>query len=55
MSPISALGARLETDVLAARAGDALAFGRLVDETRAPSRPDGTPVNLWRRKAAQRR
>ncbi len=35
MSPISALGARLETDVLAARAGDALAFGRLVDETKS--------------------
>ncbi len=35
MSPIGALGARLETDVLAARAGDALAFGRLVDETKS--------------------
>ena len=35
MSPISALGARLETDVLAARAGDAIAFGRLVDETKS--------------------
>ncbi len=35
MSPAAALGARLETDVLAARDGDAHAFGRLVDETKS--------------------
>ncbi|MCZ6506729.1 MAG: RNA polymerase sigma factor [Acidobacteria bacterium] len=34
MSPADALGARLESDVLAAREGDAPAFGRLVDETK---------------------
>lgn len=35
MTPASALGARLETDVLAASAGDTLAFGRLVDQTKS--------------------
>jgi len=35
MNPAGALGARLETDVLAASAGDALAFGRLVDQTKS--------------------
>ena len=35
MSPANALSARLDSDVLAARAGDSLAFGRLVDETKS--------------------
>ncbi len=35
MSPVGAVGARLEPDVLAATGGDAQAFGRLVDETKS--------------------
>ena len=35
MSPVSTLGTRLETDVLAASAGDTQAFGRLVDQTKS--------------------
>ena len=35
MTSASALGAQLETDVLAASAGDTLAFGRLVDQTKS--------------------
>ena len=35
MNTASTLAARLETDVLAARGGDASAFGRLVDETKS--------------------
>ena len=35
MRPVPTLGARLEIDVLAASAGDAHAFGRLVDQTKS--------------------
>jgi len=35
MSSLTTLAVQLETDVLAARSGDASAFGRLVDETKS--------------------